>query len=91
MSDFSKIHFNSLMTKRIEAQQDQQIKDFKVHVNSLITLLSASKLLMSTSEKMNQVLRVLHDSAMFNKDFEAIAMTEVLCKQILESMKNEKN
>lgn len=87
MSDLSTIQFNTFLIKRIELKDDLEVADFAKNLKTLVILMQTSHNLISMSNLVNEMLRILHKSAKRNNDNQALMEVEILSAKALELVK----
>lgn len=86
MSDLSTIHFRSFLAHREEVAKDLEVSEFWKKLEHIATLFMALRKIILVRGCVDEMLKVLHESAVKNNDFEAIGKVEIICKQMKEKL-----
>lgn len=84
MSDLTEINFRTFVTKRAEVRKNTGIKGIHQSMQNVAMVLISLNQIASVGDAVDEMLKVLHDSAKKNNDVDALAECEVICQRISE-------
>lgn len=87
MSDLSTMCFRTLLHKREESTEWLKVRGYLDKIHTLFMLMRTTQAAISTRAQIDEMLSILHASAVKNNDFEAIGKCEVLSRQLCEDWK----
>jgi hypothetical protein len=87
MTDIKSIHFRSFLIKREEVRQDQKIQEYHDKIQVLGTLLVSLSKISLVGASVDEMLKLLHASAVKNNDLETLIQCELICKNMNEQLK----
>lgn len=81
MSD--SINFDALLTKRKALHDDMKVREFSKHIVTLAMAINAFDEVVKMGQNMDELLRILRNSAVKNGDTEALFACEMISRKIL--------
>ena len=86
MSDLNSIRFNTFMCKRLELKDDLEIKNYVETLRTVSAFALSANKMVKCSGIVNEMLAILHKSAVKNNDAYALGLCEKLAADLLEEL-----
>jgi hypothetical protein len=87
MSDLTTMNFRSLLIKRKESTEWLKVRGYIEKIHTLFMLLRTTQAAIETRAQIDEMLSILHASAVKNGDLEALGKCEIISKQLCTEWK----